>query len=141
MSKELLVDNLMTVLPGIYKKLLKGLPSLDISHQQLGLLFTISKKNGMPMGYYSEKTMISKPNLTIMADKLFEEGFIERGFDKDDRRVITLSITPKGADYLNMHKAKVREAVSQKLSGLSEDEVVRLNALFDEMKQIFSKFI
>ena len=139
MSKAVLVENLMAFLPNLHKKLFKGVPPFEISRQQAELLFFVFKENGMPMSYYSDKTMVSKPSLTLMADKLIEEDFIERGFDKDDRRVITLNITQKGIDCVNRQREKIKETVILRLEVLSENEVTRLNALFDEINQIFDK--
>lgn len=140
MGRKLLVENIMQFIPSIHKRLFKGLTSFEISRQQSELLFIISHKNGRTMSYYSEKTMISKPNLTIIADKLIDEGYVERGFDKDDRRIITLNITDKGLEYLEKVKKIVIESISAKLDNLSDSDVDRLNSLFAEINSIFAEY-
>jgi len=137
MGRELLIENLMTVLPEMHKKMFKGLPTSEISFQQGMLLLFVSKNNGMTMSYYSDKTMISKPNLTLLAEKLIEEGFLERGFDKDDRRIITLHITQTGLELLDIQKRKVQEAMMQRLSSIEDSKIDKLNELFDELKKAF----
>jgi DNA-binding MarR family transcriptional regulator len=118
---------------------MKAYPNLEISKQQLGLLFHINADSGKPMSYYSEKMMIPKSNLTVLSDKLIKEGLVERAFDPCDRRVITLEVTGKGKEYLNEHKEKVKHEILKRLDSLSEAEAKRLNELIEEIKQIFDK--
>lgn len=139
MDREKLAENLLTIVPLMFKKLKKSFPAFEIPKQQLGLLFQISHEDGKPMSYYSEKMMVSKPNLTVMADKLIEEGFVERAFDASDRRIVILKITKKGEELLSEHKAIVRQEMAKILSLLDEKDVKRLNELIVEMKEIFNK--
>lgn len=139
MDREAVVEILTTVLPNMYKRLFRGMPSFDISHQQAQLLFWISKEDGMTMSFYSEKTMISKPNLTLMADKLIEEGFVVRGFDKGDRRIITLNITEKGLDQIKVMKEKVKQIIMQRLGNLKDEDIAQLSHHLKGIKQIIDK--
>lgn len=139
LSREKLAENLITFIPFIHRKLMKDFPIIGISKQQMFLLHHISHHNEKPMSYYSEKMMIPKSNLTIITDKLIEEGFIERGFDQRDRRIIILKITEKGSAYLLEFKKKVIKEMEMKLSVYSDSNINRLNELIEEMKIIFDK--
>ncbi|HEY9060260.1 MAG TPA: MarR family transcriptional regulator [Pseudobacteroides sp.] len=136
MERGKLVDNFLVFFPFVYKKLMRDMPVSDISRQKLGLLQLISSNDCNTMSYYSNKTMISKPNLTVMADKLIEENLIERMYDPNDRRVINLKITEKGKNVLEKHKIKVKETLLKKFEMLGDDEVKRLNELINEMESI-----
>ena len=138
-DKEKLAENLMTFMPLMFKKLMKGFQPFDMPKQQVELLFMVMKDNGMPMSYYSEKMMVSKPNLTVIADKLIEDGLIERGFDPKDRRIIVLKITQKGMDTMCAHREKARKEMQNRLSRMEEKDLKRLNELIEEMKEIFEK--
>lgn len=139
MNREKLAENLLTFIPLIHKKLMKGFPSNEIPKQQLGLLHLISRHDEKPMNYYSEKMMIPKSNLTVIADKLIEEGLIQRVFDPSDRRIIILKITEKGEEYLLEFKKKVIKEMETKLGLYSDNDVKRLNELIEEMKTIFNQ--
>ena len=139
MDREKLVENLLTFLPLMHKKLMKGVSTCGISKQQLGLLFHISNEDEKLMSYYSEKMMVPKPNLTLMADKLIEEGLIERTFDLNDRRIINLKITRKGSKYIVEYKEKVRQEIIKKLDLLNDSDAKRLNELIEEMTEIFNQ--
>lgn len=138
-EKEKLAENLVTLVPTIFKQLMKGFPVFELPRQHIQLLFTIGHDNGKPMSYYSEKLMMPKPNLTVIADKLIEERLIERVFDPADRRVVILKITEKGEESIREHKEKVRCDVGEKLDLLSDNDIKRLNDIIDEMKVILKK--
>lgn len=140
MEREKLAINLLAFIPTVFKRLVKGFPTCgDISRQQVELLFAINGHDGCPMSFYSDKLMISKPNLTVMADKLIEEGLVERDFDPADRRVVTLNMTKKGKEFLTEHRERVKQEIVRKLDQFDDGDVKRLNELIEEMKTIFDK--
>ncbi len=138
---ESFTENFFTTMPLIHKKLMRNIinNTLDMSKQQYQLLFVIQHDNGRPMSYYSEKMLISKPNLTVIVDKLLQEGYVERDFDPDDRRVIILKMTDKGEGVVCKTKKKILKHMKKKLEALSDGEITRLNGIFIEMKSIFER--
>ncbi|MDO6354719.1 MULTISPECIES: MarR family winged helix-turn-helix transcriptional regulator [unclassified Caloramator] len=139
MSRERLAEYLQTFLPMFYKKLMKGITLPGVTKQQLWLLYLIENHDEKPMSFYSEKMMIPKSNLTSIADKLIEDGLIERAYDPKDRRIILLKITDKGKLFINDCREKTKKAIFQKLENLDDKDVDRLNEIFEEMKNIFKK--
>ncbi|MDP4180141.1 MAG: MarR family transcriptional regulator [Bacillota bacterium] len=138
MEREKLAENILVFFPLMFKKIMKDLPAAEISRQNFGLLHLISQNDCNTMSYYSKKIMLSKPNLTVMADKLIEEKLIERVYDPHDRRVIILKMTDKGRIILEEHKKKVKEIVIKKFELLNDEEVKRLNEIVNEMKTILT---
>jgi len=141
MEREKLVDKFLVLFPYIYKKLMRDIPVSAISKQEFGLLHLINIHDCNTMSYYSKKIMISKPNLTVVADKLIQENLIERIYDPKDRRVIILKITEKGKNVLEEHKIKIKEVIVKKFDLLSDEEIKRLCELIDEMETILMKMI
>ena len=139
MDREILVDKMMTFLPVLYKKFFRGLSVCEISRQQLELLYYLSADGGKPMTHYCSKMMVPKPNLTVMADKLIEEGYIEREFLASDRRVIILKLTKKGEDYLFDQREKFMHEMLRKLEVFDDNDITRLYELMEETRSIFSK--
>jgi DNA-binding MarR family transcriptional regulator len=136
MQREILADNMLTFLPIMLKKLTKNYLNINITKQQFELLYKISTNNKKTMSYYSKEMLISKPNLTIIVDKLINEELIIRSFNPKDRRVIYLEITEKGSQYLNEYKNKIREEVIKKFSSLDEENVKKFNEIIEEFKII-----
>jgi DNA-binding MarR family transcriptional regulator len=63
-----------------------------------------------------------KPHVTVIVDKLIEEGYVERQSDPNDRRVVNILLTEKGlADFENI-KQEISENLKIKLSKLSNEE-------------------
>lgn len=139
MERKVLAENLLTFMPMLFKKLMKGMPDSVVPKLQIQLLHFISAHNEKPMSWYSEKMMVPKPNITVLADKLINEGFIERGFDSTDRRIIILKITSKGQEFIEKHKEIVKEVMIRKFEKLSDNEVKKLLELFSEIKDILNK--
>lgn len=139
MDREQLVESLLTSIPLIHKRLMKGFPNFGISKQQLKLLVHINQEDGKPMNYYSERMMIPKSNLTVIADKLIEEGLIGRELDPDDRRIIILKITGKGRKRLLECKEIVKREMLKKLEALNDKDIQTLNKLIEEIMDIFKK--
>ncbi|MCX7903600.1 MAG: MarR family transcriptional regulator [Caloramator sp.] len=139
MERERLAEYLQTFLPMFYKKLMKGINLPGVTKQQLWLLYLVENHDERPMSFYSEKMMIPKSNLTSVAEKLIEEGLIERRYDPKDRRIILLKLTDKGKDFIEECREKTKQAIFKKLEILDDEDVSRLNKLFEEIKYIFNK--
>ena len=139
MNKEKLVENIMTSGFLMYKRLSNGIKSPGIPRNQFELLYSISLENGKPMKHFGDKLMISKPNLTVMADRLIDQGFVERIFNPEDRRVIILSVTKKGEEFLNDQVEKIKQEMLKGFRLLSDEDALRLNEIIDEMNYIFNK--
>jgi DNA-binding MarR family transcriptional regulator len=139
LSKEKLVENIMTSGFLMYKRLSKGMNASDLPRSQFELLYFISLENDKPMKYYGDKLMISKPNLTVMADKLIGEGYVERVFEPSDRRIIILRLTQHGENYLYNEMVKIKQTMVKRFEALNDSEVERLDEIIDEMKNIFNK--
>lgn len=139
MDREKLVDNLLTFVPMMYKKLMKDIIRPGIPKQQMWLLFLLDNHNEKPMSYYSEKMMIPKPNLTSLVDKLIEDKLVERIFDPNDRRVILLKITEKGREFIEEYKKNTKKIILDKIEIFDESDVKKLNDMFEEMKKLFDK--
>lgn len=139
MEREKFVEAFASFIPYLFKKVMRGLQVGGISKMQLELLFKISSENGKPMSYYSERMVIPKSNLTVLSDKLIKEGYVERIYDRNDRRIIILSITKKGEEILTEHRNMVKKAILKKLEGISDQDIQRLNVLIKEMKEILGK--
>ena len=139
MERQQIAGNLITFMPYMFRRFTKIFSSLDISKHQFVLLNHIVMEEGRPMSHYSEKLMIPKSNLTPMADKLIKEGFIEREFDSNDRRVVILKSSEKGREHLVECKAIIRAEMTKKLEVISDEEISRLNDILNEARAIIGK--
>ncbi len=62
----------------------------------LGILFLLSRQDGLPQSQISEFLAKDKAAITRLLNALEKEGLVRRDHDKDDRRVVHSHLTPKG---------------------------------------------
>ncbi len=77
--------------------------------------------------------------MTKVVDALIAEALVTRGTDQDDRRIVTLHITPKGKELVDEHIKDIRAQILETTSSLSDDEIQALLDSFETIKRIFDK--
>lgn len=68
----------------------------EITLPQLWVLECLSRQGDCPMRDLSQSLRISKPAATGLIDRLIAQKLVRREGDKEDRRIVRVSITPKG---------------------------------------------
>lgn len=137
MSRRLLIENYITLLPMLYKTLFRDFPNCGVTKLQMKLLYYLKIEGGKPMNYYAKKIMVSKPNMSVLAEKMINEGFVEKGTLEDDKRVTTLKLTKRGGEFLDEEMAKFTNHLIDKLSVFTDEEIERLNEMLEEIKNMF----
>jgi len=77
--------------------------------------------------------------MTALSDTLISEGLVDRVQGLDDRRVIQLSITPKGKKHLGTFLELFKKDLGSLLTGLSDEDLCTLNESLDNLKKILAK--
>ena len=96
------------------------------------------------VGDISERTGMGQANTSSLCKKLEREGFLSRRRSCPDRRVVTLSLTPKGREaiahlqrrldrYLELLSARPQEEQAELIRGLRAVEQT-LDYLFEQTK-------
>jgi DNA-binding MarR family transcriptional regulator len=93
----------------------------------------------LPMSVIGKRLLIAKQNMTTMADRLIEEGLVERQPHPKDRRVTNVAITEKGIEVLRQGKQDGKEAIRRNLSMLSGEDIHALHSSFAVITAIFDK--
>ncbi|MCL1983704.1 MAG: MarR family transcriptional regulator [Clostridiales bacterium] len=140
MQNHELITNIFTLFPTMMKKLMGQASFPEMPKQQFMLLHSICYHDNMPMNFYSERLHVSKPNLTVLADKLIDAGYAQRGTMPEDRRQIALRVTPSGREYMDKVWDGMTESISKKFEKIDTGTLERLNALVIEMSEIINKF-
>lgn len=136
-----LADSILIYLPLFYKKITTPKES-DIDktnykkrtlehYQILGIL---EHHNNLPISEIGKKLMISKPNMTSHIDKLVSEGMVKRIPNQKDRRVIKISITQEGYDYIKESRIFVNNNIKNNLSPLNSEELEQLSDCIENIR-------
>ena len=111
------------------------LPPLNPQYWILGFL----KKGDLTMSDLGAMLHRSKPNMTAIIGDLIGKGLVVRKSDKEDRRVVKISITGNGRKFLALKKQDVKICIQKNISSLSKEDTLRLGFALDEINRIISK--
>jgi DNA-binding MarR family transcriptional regulator len=97
----------------------------------------ILRGEGQPMRTreIAERTITEVPGLTGLLDRLEHRGLVARKRYPEDRRVIFVSITEKGQQFLTEIEAPLMALHDQIVRHMTEDELTQLNALLEKARQ------
>lgn len=91
--------------------------------------------DGITMGELSLWLNVTKGNITGIAERLSEDGFIKREPTPSDRRSFCVTMTQKGRKAYKRMEAKYQELVEQIFSDLSLEESDILMGLIAKIKE------
>jgi MarR family 2-MHQ and catechol resistance regulon transcriptional repressor len=107
----------------------------NLSLPQLQLL-TILKNAGAPIttGEIGQAMVKASQTITGLVDRLEEPGFVERVFDRSDRRKTWVRMTEKGERKLAEALPKANRLTEDLFSVLSDQELKDLQANLDKLR-------
>ena len=74
------------------------LDGCGVSVPQSFVLFALLEEDGSTLKEIGTKAQIDSSSMTVLVDKLENEGLLERRLDSQDRRAIRVFLTPKGKE-------------------------------------------
>jgi len=140
-TRDRVATNLLALMPFYHKHVFKpgcaGVTGIQLAqYRVLGILM---KSGPLSMSEIGRRLYISKPYMTALVDTLIREGFLERGKDATDRRIINISITPIGRKYLDAFLHQFKNDLKKLLSDLNDEDVDLLCESLDAIKRILAK--
>jgi DNA-binding MarR family transcriptional regulator len=101
----------------------------DLTQQQLRYLQVIFRMKNPTLTELARELDLTKPTVTVLADKLVEKGYIKRVKSDQDRRSMHLHIDKKGTKIEALREIAYERMVEKISSGLSETETSILTEL------------
>lgn len=125
---DILAEKLLTIGPIMTKKIIRlDMQSNDIvSINQLMVLGSLHEQGSLSISEICKKLLISKPQMTIILDKLVKSDLIYRIYNTTDRRTINISLTEKGNEYWKNLLETLKENLTRKLITLSKEDLTTL---------------
>ena len=111
-----------------------GNPRMNSTHYRT--LMILSRKGPDCMKGICRHLGLEAGSFTPVADRLIEEGLIERGRDDMDRRRTLLRITPEGEKTTIRVKALINEHMAEKLSVLDKRILEELVDAMDLIRRV-----
>src|SRR5271169_6693017 len=89
---------------------------------QFGVLEALLHLGPMCQHALAEKLLRSGGNVTLVVDNLEKRGWVRRERQKDDRRMVQIQLTPKGARLIAKVFPEHAAAITKIMSELTEPE-------------------
>ena len=83
-----------------------------------------------------KKLFISKPAVSQMYKSLEKKGYIYRETDKNDRRKVVVTLTPKGHEILQQVKEYFDDRLAEIITEFGEENTIQLIELFNRFADI-----
>ncbi len=114
-----------------------------MSSARILTLLAFTEKEIMQMNELSGVMSLTTSASTRMIDSLVEEGFVERGYDKFDRRLVTVELTGSGrkiAKDIKAFRERYFDSIKDKVRDNGEEEMIAsLNTLIDAFEDFKSQ--
>ncbi|GAB7544015.1 MarR family winged helix-turn-helix transcriptional regulator [Cupriavidus sp. 8B] len=110
-----------------------ALKEVDITAQQMGILLSLTHGVAATPFELSKLLGIDTGLMTRMLDKLENKGLLARSRSSDDRRVVNLTLTPKGKAVAERIPEIAPKVLNARLKTFSQEE-------FAEFLRLLAKF-
>jgi DNA-binding MarR family transcriptional regulator len=132
-----IADNLISIHPLLFKSISKPLRNqTSITPGGMFVLGSLKRHGTLSMSDIGKCLSMPKPHVTVIVDKLIEEGYVERQSDPKDRRVVNILLTEKGLTNFESIKLAISENLKVKLSQLSNEELEILSTASKQVREI-----
>ncbi|WP_177159735.1 MarR family winged helix-turn-helix transcriptional regulator [Anaerobranca gottschalkii] len=116
------------------------LPShCPLTETQFKTLIILKNNPNITLRSLSSELNVSNSSLSIMLNKLVEDGWVDRIYTKEDRRLTLFKLTPKGKNFVESLIGEKIEEFNKDLEILSEKEKEELKSSIKNLEKIFSK--
>jgi DNA-binding MarR family transcriptional regulator len=110
---------------------------VDVSAPGMGILGALDRGGRQRVSELARRAGMVGTLASRELRALERAGYVARAVDRTDRRVVEVSITPKGRDAYRRLRAASVEAAAVALAGWRADELVELARLLNRMADDF----
>lgn len=109
----------------------------NISIKEIHIIEKIGDQQPVRMSAIAKAIDVTLATLTVACDKLEVKGLVVRTRDTTDKRVVNISLTPRGQAIYTYHKQFHERMISAALSDLSEGETQVLAESLQKLQTFF----
>ena len=122
-----------TLIEGEVRRRLRD--DFDVTLPRFDLMAQLDRApNGMTLGELSQRMMVSNGNVTGLAERLVEQGLLDRRPSPNDRRAQIVSLTAEGRRAFRTMARTHEDWIAQLFAGLDATEIDQLMALLAKTK-------
>lgn len=109
----------------------------DVTTNDMHVIEAVGTGQRRNMSSVAKSLSVTTGTLTISVNSLVKKGYVERVRSEEDRRVVLISLTPKGKKAYEHHKKFHTEMINAIVSELTEEEKVVLEKALSRFNQYF----
>ena len=107
-----------------------------ITGPQLWVLKTLYQNGSLSLGELSKGMYLNPSTITGVIDRLEKNGFVLRGRNEIDRRVVKVQLTPKGTELVKRAPNPIQGKMVYGLRKLKKDELFSIYRSVDKLVEI-----
>lgn len=127
--------SLQIVIHKMQPKLLESMNALGVTSTQFFVLGFLKKQGSCKVTQLAEMMGVKPSAVTLLVDRLEENGLVLREHDKKDRRVVNISLTEHGDEKLKKVMEERKAIAERYLSHLTEEELMVMATLTEKLAQ------
>lgn len=134
---------LISVFPVFTKKFLELSENIirnkGITRAHVKLMYFLKIEGACTMTDLGKKLYVSKPNITVLVNKLVYFNMVKRMFDENDRRIIYIELTAIGHISLEKHTEAMKAVFYKRMQKFNIDDLAMLKETLNNMKILVEK--
>ncbi len=127
--------SLQIVIHKMQPKLLESMNALGVTPTQLFVLCFLKKQGSCKVSQIAEMMGVKPSAVTLLVDRLEQNGIVLREHDKKDRRVVNIILTEQGDEKLKKVMEERKAFAERYLSHLTEEELLVMATLTEKLAQ------
>ena len=118
------------------RKFLKEYGIVDVTPNEVKVLYIIGISNIKSMSEIAEKLRITQGTLSITVGSLVKKGYVIRTRHKQDRRIIILYLTKKSLNVIKHYGMFYYRLLDELVNSLAEDKALAVNEILEKLNLI-----
>ena len=118
------------------RKFLKEYGIVDVTPNEVKVLYIIGISNIKSMSEIAEKLRITQGTLSITVGTLVKKGYVIRTRHKQDRRIIILYLTKKSLNVIKHYGMFYYRLLDELVNSLAEDKALAVNEILEKLNLI-----
>lgn len=132
-----IVDSLIIIYPILYKGTVKNSrysinKNLCDSHYEI--LLSLDNDETHSISKIAKKLHITKPQMTVLLDKLLQDGLLCKTSSLLDRRVTNITLTEKGKDFIKSYRDEFKNNIKTIISRLQISDLEEMERALNNLK-------
>jgi DNA-binding MarR family transcriptional regulator len=111
----------------------------DITADQFFMMRHIQQTGYSTSTHLAETFEVNKSAITAMTNRLVDKGFLTRVRDEKDRRVVYLSLSPKGEEWLKHTEEKIYQLVQTLVSHFKDQEIEDFIQTYEKLADLLRR--